>query len=99
MFFVLVLFVFLVLCKCLDVLIFYPRVPDDQQCFIARSARRKKKRELRAVWRLQCTFSMPRFSSAAKGVNYRLPKSGSGRDVEDPSPAKNLRSDLNVCFG
>ena len=32
----------------------------------------------------------------AKGVNYRLPKSGSWRDVEDPSPAKNLRSDLNV---
>lgn len=35
----------------------------------------------------------------AKGVNYRLPKSGHSRDVEDASPGKIAKSDLNVCFG
>ena len=34
----------------------------------------------------------------AKGVNYRLPKSGHSRDVEDPSPGKDCQVRLERVF-
>ena len=40
---VFVLFCFSCFASAWDVLIFYPQVLDDRQCFIARSARRQKK--------------------------------------------------------
>lgn len=40
-----------------------------------------------------CDHALP-----AKGVNYRLPKSGHAKDV-DESPAKIPKEEVNVCFG